>query len=414
MSDRIATQPGTEPLSPDTRALGPLILLSLINFLNQVDRRALVTLFPLIKTEWGVSDTYLGLAVSLFTAARALTVLPAGWLGDKKGTLRILRPSVFVWSALAAVSGWAGKFAAFVGLRTGVGALDGVNNPLDLAYLGKISPPARRGINLAIYSAALYIGSGIGVIYAGAIGERFGWRLALTLPGALALLLAVGFLRLPKTSGRQEKVAPLGGLRDFSWLQGRGLLVIFLSSSLGMFASTALVSWLPSYLTRYYVLSLTDAGLITGGLIIPATLCGTLLGGRLSDRLGAKNTAARYWIAFSGLTLAMILGLAGLLLSDLTATMVLLFLASFCFTVPVSPMLVLVQESVPPERLATTQALFGLVSQMIGAAPATGLVGLLSDRIGLQTALILPFLAAGLGGILIWYAGWKARKLKIL
>ncbi len=77
-------------------------------------------------------------------------------------------------------------------------------------------------------------------------------------------------------------------------------------------------------------------------------------------------------------------------------------------------MLVLVQESVPPERLATTQALFGLVSQMIGAAPATGLVGLLSDRIGLQTALILPFLAAGLGGILIWYAGWKARKLKIL
>lgn len=385
--------------------ISALVLLSLINFLNQVDRRALVTLFPLLQLEWGVSDAQLGLAVSLFTLARALTILPAGWLADRRGVMRTLRPAVLAWSLLGALSAWVGRFGVFVGLRTGVGALDGANNPLDLAYLGKLSPKARRGLYLAIYSAALYIGSGVGVIYAGAVGERFGWRAALTLPGVLGVVVALGLFSLPKTTGAREQLPAIGHWRDFSYLLEKGLPVIFLSGALGMFASTALVSWLPTYLTRVHDLSLSRAGLITGGLIIPASIVGALLGGQLSDRLGGRNLKLRYWVSCGGLILSMGFGLAGLLTADLVWTMVLLFLSALSFTLPVSPLLVLVQEAVPGERLATTQAVFGLVSQVIGAAPATGLVGLLSDRVGLHRALTLPFVAAGLGGILIAIAG---------
>lgn len=390
-------------------ALTGLILLALINFLNQVDRRALVTLFPLIQQEWGLSDTQLGLAVSLFTLARALTVLPAGWLGDRKGILPILRPAVFLWSILAAISAWVGRFGAFVGLRSGVGALDGANNPLDLAYLGKISPNARRGLFLAIYSTALYIGSGVGVIYAGFVGERFGWRLALSLPGVCGLLLAFGLLILPKATDQTEPVSTSRKTDALTWLFRGRLPWIFLSGALSMLASTALVSWLPTYLVRYYDLGLSRAGLLTGGLIIPASIVGALLGGQLSDRLGGQDVRNRYWVSFAGLILAMVFGLTGLLASGLVWTMVLFLFAALSFTLPVSPMLVLVQEAVPPERLATTQAAFGLVAQVIGAAPATALVGLLSDRAGLQRGLILPFIACGLGGVLIAYAGWKTK-----
>ena len=61
-------------------ALSALVLLSILNFVNQVDRRALVTIFPLLKLEWGLSDTQLGLAVLLFTLGRTLMSLPAGWV----------------------------------------------------------------------------------------------------------------------------------------------------------------------------------------------------------------------------------------------------------------------------------------------------------------------------------------------
>lgn len=72
------SEPIKEPIQGRHRAIHALVLLSLINFLNQVDRRALVTLFPLIQGEWRLSDFQLGLAVSLFTLARAMTVFPAG------------------------------------------------------------------------------------------------------------------------------------------------------------------------------------------------------------------------------------------------------------------------------------------------------------------------------------------------
>ena len=382
-----------------------LILLSFVNFLNQVDRRTLVTLFPLIGVHWSLSDTQLGLAVSLFTLGRTLISLPAAWLADKKGILRILRPSVFTWSMLGALSGWAGSLGAFLGLRFGVGLMDGVNGPLDLAYLGKSSPKAKRGLHLSFYSIALYLGSGLGVIYAGAAGERLGWRWALSIPGLLGLLVVLGLLWLPRQDKLEENSSDALKTKNLSWLLVKPLPGIFLGGALGVFASTAIISWLPTYLVRTYQMPLSRAGLLTGGVIIPASVLGGLLGGWLSDRLGKKDSRIYYWISSVSLMLAGVFGLAGLFNNRLFGLVLLFFLSSFCFTIPVSPLLVLVQEAVPVNRLARTQAAFGLTTQIIGAAPATGLVGLLSDQVGLGPALALPFLAAGLGGGIILTTG---------
>ena len=97
----------------------------------------------------------------------------------------------------------------------------------------------------------------------------------------------------------------------------------------------------------------------------------------------------------------MLFGLAGLLFTTLNASLAFFFLSSFCFTIPVSPLLVLVQESLDQNRQASGQALFGLVTQIIGAAPATVVVGWLSDQFGLHLALVLPFVMAGVGALVI-------------
>jgi sugar phosphate permease len=188
---------------------------------------------------------------------------------------------------------------------------------------------------------------------------------------------------------------------DFYWLIKQPLPGIFVGGALGVFASTALVSWLPTYLTRQYSLSLLNAGLITGGIIIPASMVGTLMGGFLSDRYGKRYPKLRFQISATGLGLAMVFGLAGLWSTSVVGTISLFLLTAISFTLPVSPLLILVQETVHKQELATTQAAFGLTTQILGAAPATGLVGLLSDQLGLQMALVLPFVAVGLGAIVI-------------
>jgi MFS family permease len=387
-------------------AMKALLLLAFINFLNQFDRRGLVTVFPLLKLEWGLSDAQLGLAVSLFTLSRAAIVLPAGWLADKIGILRVLRPAVFIWSIMAAFSGWAASFVSFVALRVGVGLSDGVNGPLDLAYLGQVSPKDKRGLYLSIYSIALYAGSALGIVFAGAIGDRFGWRWVLLMPGLMGFLAALGLLLLPKNpliplDSPEKTSSEFKNPRLLSIFFSGPIPLMFLGGSFGVFASTGLVSWLPTYLTRQFDMSLTRAGLVTGGLILPASILGTVIGGWLGDRLSQQRPAARYWLATVGLTLAMVFGLAGLWANNASAALIWFFFSSLCFTLPVSPLLVLVQDAVPKNRLAITQAGFGLVTQVLGAAPATAIVGLISDNFGLRIALIAPFLAAALGGVLI-------------
>lgn len=390
-----------------------LILLFLINLLNQIDRRGLVVIFPLLQSEWGLNDAQLGLAVSLFTLGRAAISLPAGWLADRIGSLRVLRPLVFGWSILSLLSGMAGSFLSFVGLRMAVGLADGANGPLDLAYLGQISPPKRRGLFLAIYSVAIYAGSALGIVFAGAVGERFGWRWVLIIPALLGLLAAIGLLLLaPKISDPPLKV-PLKEVKIRDWRLPGILPGIFLAGACGVFASTGLVSWLPSYLIRQYGMGLAEAGFLTGGLILPASILGALTGGWLSDRLVKKRSAARAWVAVVGLFLAMVFGLAGLWLPLLNSSLFFFFLASFCFTIPVSPLLVIVQESLADNQQASGQAMFGLVTQVLGAAPATVVVGWLSDRVGLPLAMVVPVLMAGVGALIITVARVRQQVTKV-
>lgn len=409
-SDTIITREANQNHS--RQALTALLLLAFINFLNQFDRRGLVTVFPLLKLEWGLSDAQLGLAVTLFTIGRSAISLPAGWLADRVGMLRVMRPAVFFWSILAALSGWTSSFFSFISFRAGVGLADGVNGPLDLAYLGRISPENKRGLFISIYSTALYAGSALGIVFAGAIGDRYGWRSVLIIPALLGLLAAFGLRFLPENLVDSMKTIPSETKKPdrFSWFLNGPIPLLFLGGSFGVFASTGLVSWLPTYLTRQFGLSLTQAGVITGGLILPGSVAGTLLGGWLADRLSTRFPAARYWLAAFGLTFAMLFGLAGLLAYTPGAAGAWFFVSSFSFTLPVSPLLVLIQDAVPKTRLATAQAGFGLTTQLIGAAPATALVGYLSDQFGLQAALIAPFVAAGLGGLLIAFSQQLIRK----
>ena len=398
--------PDRSPILP-RRAVYALGLLTLVNLLNYLDRRTLAAVFPLLQAEWNLTDAQLGLVATAYALARALIVLPAGWLADQHGRVWVLCLASASWGGLTTLSGLAGQFWQFLLVRTGAGLANGANDPADVAFLSGLFPEERRGRALSLYSLGMYGGSALGFIVGGIVGERWGWRWAFVAPGLLGCLCAVfvGRLREPP----RVEHARLGDsttsicLPELLRAVTAPLLVLgFLGGSLGLFANTALASWMPTFIHRYHGGSVSQAGLTTGLILLPASVLGVLLGGALSDCLLARTAAARLLTAVLGLWAGVSFGLLAVLAPTWSLYLVSAFLSALFLCSYLTPLAAFVQEVVEPSWRATAMALALLVTQVMGGTTAATAVGALSDAVGLRGAMLLPLGAALLGGMVLF------------
>jgi len=381
-------------------------LLTLVHLLNHLDRRTLAAVFPLIQTEWNLTDAQLGLVATGYALARALVALPAGWLADRRGRVWVLRLASVSWGALATLSGLAGQFWQFLLARTGVGLADGANGPADVAFLSDLFPEERWGRALSLYSLGMYGGSALGFVVGGLVGERWGWRWAFVAPGLLGCLCAVfvGRLREPVRADSPSLGGDTASLRLPEILRAMtapSLLAGFLGGSLGFFATTGLASWMPTFIHRYHGRSVSQAGLTTSLILLPASVLGVLLGGALSDRLLARTPAARFLTAALGLWAAVPFGLLAVLAPAWPLYLVSAFLAALFLSSYLTPLVAFMQEAVEPRWRATAMAFALLITQVAGGATAGMAVGALSDGVGLRGAMLLPLGGALLGGLVL-------------
>lgn len=383
-----------------------LVLLTLVHLLNHLDQRTLAAIFPLIQAEWNLSDAQLGLVATGHALARALAALPAGWLADRYGRVWVLRLASAAWGTLATLSGLAGQFWQFLLARTGTGLADGANGPADVAFLSDLFPEERRGQALSLYSLGMYAGSALGFVIGGIVGERWGWRWAFVAPGLLGCLCAIfiGRLREPRRVERawsDDSIVSIRLAEVLHAVMSPPLLAGLLGGSLGLFATTALTSWTPTFIHRYHGRSVSQAGLTTSLILFPASVLGVLLGGVLSDRLLARIPTARFLTAALGLWVGIPFGLLAVLAPVWTLYLVGAFPAALFLSSHLAPLLALVQEAVEPRWRATAMALALLITQVAGGATAGMAVGALSDAVGLRMAMLLPLGAALLGGLML-------------
>jgi MFS family permease len=172
--------------------------------------------------------------------------------------------------------------------------------------------------------------------------------------------------------------------------------------SLALFTTTALASWMPTFIHRYHGSSVSQAGLTTGLVFLPASVLGVLISGILSDRLLARTPRARLLVAASGLWIGIPFGLFSILTPTWPLYVIGLFLATLCLSSYLTPLMAFVQEAVPSQWRATAMALCLLITQIAGGATAALAVGAVSDTVGLQMAMLLPLAAALLGGTALY------------
>lgn len=160
-----------------------------------------VALVPLLVVEaLDQPEAWAGIALAVFAAGNAATLVVAGRLTDRIGR----RPPMLVGLAVSAVATGALGFVTepmlflVVSLVAGMGS-GLVNPPMNAAVADVIGSGARGGTVLAGFQMASDLGAIIGPVLAGALAESVGFPLAFVVTGVTALV-ALGFwIRAPET-----------------------------------------------------------------------------------------------------------------------------------------------------------------------------------------------------------------------
>ncbi len=365
-------------------------------------RQVLNAVFPLLKTEWHLTDGQLGFLAGVVPLMVGILTCPISLLADRFGRVKSIVAMGALWSAATLICGLARSYDQMLAARVLVGVGEAAYGSVGIAVIIAIFPKRLRATLTGAFMAGGIAGQVLGVAIGGAVAAAHGWRTAFAAIGIAGLALAAIYAgvvresRIRQEQGYARQGITLAGLKAL--FAGRTLNLAYIGSGLQLFVGGSLPAWLPTYFVRYYDLPLSKA---TGlAAIFLAIGGGGMVGcGIASDRL-VKNNAqrARMSAAFC-LGSAMLVG-AAFALGPGVAQLVLLGLAMFFAASTAGPAGALVANLTPAALHGTAFAVLTLANNVFGLAPGPIVTGWLADRVGLVGALqFLPAASLAAAGV---------------
>jgi len=390
-----------------------------VNLLNYIDRQAVFAVFPPLQVELGLSDTQLGLLASAFMWVYLSAAPIFGVLGDRGSRPRLMGVGVALWSAATGLSGMVRSYGELLAARALVGIGEASYGAIAPAVITDTVQPATRGKALACFSMAIPVGSALGYLLGGFLAQRFGWRSAFLVVGLPGLLLAWGVGRMadPARGGLEASGPPGPGagrprLADYLQLfRTRSYLLNSLAMTAMTFVVGGLAAWIPTYLVRVRGMGLGEANLSFGALTLLSGLVGTLVGGWLGDRLRRRIPAAYLLVSGIGLALSAPCAAGVILAPDRTSMLALIFLAEVLIFLNTGPLNAVIAEVSAPAVRASAYAANIFVIHLLGDAISPAIVGAISDRLGLATALWVAPAGLLLAALFcFWGMRWYTRE----
>ena len=374
-----------------------LALLLAVNLLNYVDRQALYAVFPLIKADLKLSDTGLGFIGSAFMLCYMLAAPVFGRMGDRLHRARLAAGGLALWSLATMLSGVAASYRMLLAARTLVGIGEASFGTVSPGLLSDYYPRERRGQVLSLFFLAIPVGSALGYILGGQLGQAFGWQKAFLLVGLPGLLLAVPlyFLHDPRQNDRHAETIPnesiLPGLRRF-WLN-RTYVHATLSMAAMTFALGGLAQWAPSFLQRSFGLEVARGNTLFGMITVVSGIIGTLAGGWLGDRFQRRSSTGYLYVSAVGFLLGAPMMMVALTTSNVTVCLASIFAAELFLFLNTGPLNTVLVNVVTPGCRAMGFAVNIFAIHALGDAISPAIIGFLSDRYGLSHALMITPLA---------------------
>ena len=136
---------------------------------DYMSRQVLNVVFPLLKSEWDLSDTQLGSLSSIVSIAVGLLAFPLSLVADRWGRIRSLTIMAAIWSLATLVCGLAGGYPRMLAARFFVGVGEAAYTSVGLAVVLSIFPPQQRSTVTAPSWPAAWsarcLGSGLAVCW---------------------------------------------------------------------------------------------------------------------------------------------------------------------------------------------------------------------------------------------------------
>ncbi len=372
-----------------------LAVLVLVYTFNFIDRQIVGILAVPIKTELHLSDSQLGMMGGLaFALFYTLLGIPIARLADRVSRTGIMTAALALWSLMTAVCGLAQNYTQLFLARVGVGVGEAGGVAPAYSLICDYFPGKERARALSVYSFGIPIGSAVGIALGGFITSLMSWRMAFFIVG-FAGLLVTPLLRL---TVREPLRGALDGLRiarddrsvsagsSSSLLEVMALLArkpSFWGLSLGAACASmmgyGLFFWAPSFLVRSFHLSLLQASLSYGGLVLIGGLFGIWFGGVLADRYGERRRAMFAFVPAIAFLATVPFYLVGVLSTTLWISFLVLLVPTALGLVWLGPVLAAIQHLVPAHMRATASALFLFINNLIGIGLGTTLIGVVSD-----------------------------------
>jgi MFS family permease len=397
-----------------------------------------------VQEDLRLSGTVAGSLATVFLIGYFATSPIFGIWADRAGPggrKRLMALGIAVWSAATIASGLARSAGALVAARALVGVGEASYVTITPPLIDDIAPGDRKGRWLAIFFAAIPIGSALGYLVGGAIeSATHSWRSAFFVAGIPGILLAAVCLLIAEPSrvsrsttppsvdvASRSTTPPSADVPSHSTrraaLEAAGQLLrlpLYRATVLGYCAYTFAIGgfsfWAPTYLHVRYGIETGRGAFVFGLVTVAGGAIGTLAGGFLGDRAAREckddQSIARAALRVCVLSAGLGAPLAATAIAAPSATG--FYAAVFCCEIALfllgGPFNVAVLRSVPPAQRASAMALSIFGSHLFGDLWSPPLIGFVKDRASIGYAILLAPIAFALAAIVWWRAPMRLTR----
>lgn len=289
-------------------------LLWVVALLNYMDRQMLSTMQDAMKldiVELQKAEAF-GALMAVFLWIYGIVSPFAGVVADRVSRKKLVVGSLFVWSAVTYLMGYASDFTQLYWLRALMGVSEALYISSALSLIADWHEGKSRSLAIGIHMTGLYVGQAVGG-FGATIAATFSWHSTFYWFGitgiaysvVLALLLhdkpkavdAVAASSNPATLMKKESLWRGLSVVLSTW----AFWVILIYFAVPSLPGWATKNWLPTLFADSLGLEMAQAGPMSTITIAASSFVGVLLGGVLSDKWVLRNIRGRIYTSAIGL-----------------------------------------------------------------------------------------------------------------
>lgn len=289
-------------------------LLWVVALLNYMDRQMLSTMQDAMKldiVELQKAEAF-GALMAVFLWIYGLVSPFAGVVADRVSRKKLVVGSLFVWSAVTYLMGYASDFTQLYWLRALMGVSEALYIPSALSLIADWHEGKSRSLAIGIHMTGLYVGQAVGG-FGATIAATFSWHSTFYWFGIIGIAYSVVLALLlhdkPKTAAAvAASPDPATLMKKESLWRGLSVVlstwafwVILIYFAVPSLPGWATKNWLPTLFADNLGLDMAQAGPMSTITIAASSFVGVLLGGVLSDKWVLRNIRGRIYTSAIGL-----------------------------------------------------------------------------------------------------------------